>query len=159
RRHASRKSDRQCGRAEIFAERCKNPTTSSANGNRFRQLTARGRIRLPGLGATGRNRLARGQPTLGAGMPSGVLDSVLLKHIWGSEELRGVFSDENRVQQWYDYEAALALAQAELGIIPRAAAGEIAAKAKVGNVDLAEIAAEIRRTKHPLVPALRALQA
>jgi len=92
-------------------------------------------------------------------MPSGVFDSILLKHMWGTEELRAVFSDENRVQQWYDYEAALALAQAELGIIPPAAAAEIAAKAKVGNVDLEAIAAEIRRTRHPLVPALRALQA
>jgi adenylosuccinate lyase len=92
-------------------------------------------------------------------MPSGVFDSTLLKHIWGTDELRTVFNDENRVQKWFDYEAALALAQAELGIIPRAAAAEITAKAKVGNVDLEAIAAEVRRTKHPLVPALRALQA
>src|SRR5262249_46352852 len=94
-----------------------------------------------------------------ARMPSGVFDSILLKHMWGTDELRAVFNDEARVQRWYDYEAALALSQAELGIIPQAAATEIAAKAKVGNVDLEAIAAEIRRTKHPLVPALRALQA
>src|SRR5712691_5009359 len=92
-------------------------------------------------------------------MPSSVFDSTLLKHLWGTDELRAVFSDENRVQKWYDYEAALAQAQAELGIVPQAAAAEIAAKANVGNVDLETIAAEIRRTKHPLVPALRALQA
>ena len=92
-------------------------------------------------------------------MPSGVFDSTLLRHLWGTEELRTLFGDENRVQKWYDYEAALALSQAELGIIPQAAAAEIAAKAKIANVDLEAIAAEIRRTKHPLVPALRALQA
>src|SRR6266568_338916 len=92
-------------------------------------------------------------------MPSGVFDSILLKHVWGTETLRAIFNDESRVQKWYDYEAALALAQAELGLIPRAAASEIALKAKVANVDLEAIAAEIRRTKHPLVPALRALQA
>ena len=92
-------------------------------------------------------------------MPSGVFNSILLKHLWGTDELRAVFNDENRVQKWFDYEAALALAQAELGIIPQAAADEIARKAKVGNVDLEAIAAEIRRIKHPLVPALRALQA
>src|SRR6202011_3510532 len=92
-------------------------------------------------------------------MPTGVFDSLLLGHVWGTDELRAIFSDENRVQQWFDYEAALALAQAELGVIPRAAAGEIAAKAKVANVDLKAVAAEIRRIKHPLVPALRALQA
>jgi adenylosuccinate lyase len=92
-------------------------------------------------------------------MPSGVFDSTLLKHLWGTDELRAIFNDERRVQTWYDYEAALALSQAELGIIPQDAAREIAAKAKVGNVDLEAIAAEVRRTKHPLVAALRALQA
>jgi adenylosuccinate lyase len=92
-------------------------------------------------------------------MPSGVFDSTLLKHMWATDELRAVFNDDNRVQKWFDYEAALALAQAELGLIPQAAAAEIAANAKVANVDLEAIAADIRRTKHPLVPALRALQA
>jgi adenylosuccinate lyase len=92
-------------------------------------------------------------------MPSGVFDSTLLKHMWGTGELRAIFNDESRVQKWYDYEAALALSQAELGIIPQAAADEIAGKAKVSLVDLEAIAADIRRTKHPLVPALRALQA
>jgi len=92
-------------------------------------------------------------------MPTGVFDSYLLGHVWGTDELRAIFSDENRVQKWFDYEAALALAQAELGIIPQAAADEIAAKAKVENVNLAAVGADIRRVKHPLVPALRALQA
>ena len=92
-------------------------------------------------------------------MPTSVFDSALLGHVWGTSELRAIFSDEMRVQKWFDYEAALALAQAELGIVPKAAAAEIAAKAKVGNVDLEAIGAEIRRIKHPLVPALRALQA
>lgn len=91
-------------------------------------------------------------------MPSSVFDSVLLGHVWGTDELRAIFNDENRVQKWFDYEAALALSQAALGIIPQAAADEIARKAKVGNVDLAAIGAEIRVVKHPLVPALRALQ-
>jgi adenylosuccinate lyase len=92
-------------------------------------------------------------------MPSGVFDSILLRHIWGTDGLRAIFNDESRVQTWFDYEAALALSQAELGIIPQPAADEIARKAKVGNIDLEAIAVEVRRTKHPLVPALRALQA
>ncbi len=91
-------------------------------------------------------------------MPSGVFDMILLRHLWGTDELRAIFCDENRVQKWYDFEAALALEQAGLGIIPRDAAQEIAAQAKVENVDLDAIAAEIRDIKHPLVPALRALQ-
>ena len=91
-------------------------------------------------------------------MASGVFDDALIKHLWSTDELRAIFSDANRVQKWYDFEAALALEQAELGIIPRAAAQEIAAKAKIGNVDIDAIAAEIRRIKHPLVPALKAVE-
>src|SRR5262249_6074212 len=81
-------------------------------------------------------------------------DSALLRHLWGTDELRAIFSEENRVQKWYDYEAALARAQAELGIIPKAAAAEITGKARVADVDLEAIGAEVRRTKHPLLPAL-----
>ena len=91
-------------------------------------------------------------------MASGVFDDTLIKHLWSTDELRAIFSDRNRVQKWYDFEAALALEQAELGVIPRAAAQEIAARAKVENVDLEAIAAEIRRIKHPLVPALKAVE-
>src|ERR1700736_687309 len=92
-------------------------------------------------------------------MPSSVFNSAPLRHLWGTEELRAIFSEENRVQKWYDYETALARAQADLGIIPKAAAAEIAAKARVADVDLEAIGAEARLTRHPLVPALRALQA
>jgi len=91
-------------------------------------------------------------------MPSGVFDSPLLQHVWSTDELRAIFNEASRVQKWFDYEAALALSQAELGIVPQAAAREIAAKAKVGNVDLDAIGAEVRVVKHPLVPAIRALQ-
>src|ERR1051326_7740177 len=91
-------------------------------------------------------------------MPSGVFDSILLRDSWSTEELRSVFSDENRVQKWYDVEATLASEQAAFGIVPREAAGEIIRNAKVEKVYLAEIARAMGGAKHPLVPALRALQ-
>ena len=56
-------------------------------------------------------------------------------------------------------EAALAETQAELGIIPAAAAEQIRAQAAVANIDIAAMSAEIRRIKHSLVPALKQLQA
>ncbi|MBY4594130.1 adenylosuccinate lyase [Ottowia caeni] len=92
-------------------------------------------------------------------MPVSVFDMQSLQHLWGTEELRTIFSEENRVQKWLDFEAALATAQAELGIIPLAAAQEISAQAKVENIDIAKMSAEIRRIKHSLVPALKQLQA
>lgn len=91
-------------------------------------------------------------------MASSVFDQLLVRHMWTTDEMRAIFSDENRLQQWYDFEAALALEQAALGIIPAAAAAEIAASARVEKVDLEAIAADTRIVKHPLVPAVRALQ-
>lgn len=78
-------------------------------------------------------------------MASGVFDDALIKHLWSTDELRAIFSDRNRVQKWYAFESALALEQGVLGIIPQAAANEIAAKARVENVDIEAIAAEIRK--------------
>src|SRR5688572_28413008 len=92
-------------------------------------------------------------------MASGVFDDALIKHLWSTDELRAIFSDANRVQKWYDFESALALEQAELGIIPGEAAKEIARNSKIDKVDIEKIAAEIRRIKHPLVPALKAVEA
>ncbi|MCB2035610.1 MAG: adenylosuccinate lyase, partial [Ottowia sp.] len=62
-------------------------------------------------------------------MPVSVFDMQSLQHLWSTDELRAVFSEENRVQKWLDFEAALAAAQAEMGLIPAAAAKEIAEKA------------------------------
>ncbi|MEZ5631329.1 MAG: adenylosuccinate lyase [Burkholderiaceae bacterium] len=92
-------------------------------------------------------------------MPVSVFDMQSLQHLWSTDELRAVFSEENRVQKWLDFEAALAAAQAEMGLIPAAAAKEIAEKAKVEHIDIAKMSAEIRRIKHSLVPALKQLQA
>src|SRR5271170_6121279 len=91
-------------------------------------------------------------------MPSSVFDSILLRDSWSTEEMRRIFSDESRVQKWYDVEAALARELAALGIVPEEAADEIANRAHVEDVDLADIAREMGIAKHPLVPALRALQ-
>src|SRR5690242_13375563 len=91
-------------------------------------------------------------------MASGVFDDALIKHLWSTDELRAIFNDESRIQKWYDFEAARARSQAELGIIPKEAADEIARNAKLDKVNVEAIAAEIRRIKHPLVPAVKAVQ-
>ena len=91
-------------------------------------------------------------------MASGVFDDALIKHLWSTDELRAIFNDHNRVQKWYDYEAALAIEQGDMGIIPQAAAQDIAAHCHIDQVDIEGVAAEIRRIKHPLVPAVKAVQ-
>ena len=72
-------------------------------------------------------------------MASGVFDDVLLKHLWSTEELRAIFSDSNRVAKWYAFEVALAEEQGRMGIIPKAAAREIAEKASIDKVDIEKI--------------------
>jgi len=66
--------------------------------------------------------------------------------------LRALYRQENRWQAWLDVEAALAHAQAGLGIIPAAAAEAIAAKAKLELMDRARIDEGFARTGHTLVP-------
>lgn len=73
-------------------------------------------------------------------------------------EMRAHFSDEARFQRWLDVEAALALVQGELGVIPREAAHEIAGKARLENVDLEVVRRQIAYTSHSLVPLLREVQ-
>src|SRR5260370_22789110 len=66
--------------------------------------------------------------------------------------IRGLYRLENRWQAWLDVEAALARAQAELGIIPAEAAEAIAAKAKLELMDRARIDEGFARTGHTIVP-------
>ena len=70
-------------------------------------------------------------------MPVSVFDMQSLQHLWGTDELRRIFGEENRIQKWLDFEAALAAAQAELGLIPAAAAQEIAQQARVEHIAIA----------------------
>src|SRR6184192_1811812 len=66
--------------------------------------------------------------------------------------VRALFTEDARFQSWLDVEAALAQAQAELGIIPTDAAREITRKAQLSALDLAAVRAGLAKTGHPLVP-------
>jgi 3-carboxy-cis,cis-muconate cycloisomerase len=66
--------------------------------------------------------------------------------------LRALYRQENRWQAWLDVEAALARAQAELGIIPAGAAEAIAAAAHYERLDRARIDEGFARTGHTIVP-------
>ncbi|MBF7068116.1 adenylosuccinate lyase [Campylobacter volucris] len=87
-----------------------------------------------------------------------VFDMRLLQDSWSTPAMREIFSEENRIQKWLDVEAALAKAQAKLGIIPSEAAEEIAKKAHYKFMDMDFIFAEFKKTKHPLVPTVRGLE-
>lgn len=91
-------------------------------------------------------------------MPSHIIDSPLFQNLFGTAEMRGIFSDENLLQKWLDAEAALARAEGRLGVIPADAAAEISLKAKASLVDTEEIVKGIAETVHPIVPVIRALE-
>ncbi len=91
-------------------------------------------------------------------MGTSVFDSILLKNSWSTEEMRNIFCDEVRIQRWLDVEAALALVQADLGMIPKDAAKEIEKKSQYDAIDMDYVLEQLARTKHPLVPVVRALE-
>ncbi|MBV9824853.1 MAG: adenylosuccinate lyase family protein, partial [Alphaproteobacteria bacterium] len=66
--------------------------------------------------------------------------------------IRALYRLENRWQAWLDVEAALAIAQADLGIIPREAAEAIAKSAHYELLDRARLDEGFARTGHTIVP-------
>lgn len=70
-------------------------------------------------------------------MASSTIDSRVFGVMFVSDRMKEIFSDKNKVQKWLDTEAALARAQAKLGIIDEARAKQITkfAKAELLNLD------------------------
>src|SRR3954452_20990910 len=66
--------------------------------------------------------------------------------------IRALYRLENRWQAWLDVEAALAEAQAELGIIPVEAAPAIGGAARYALLDRARLDEGFARTGHTIVP-------
>ncbi|MGW4472724.1 lyase family protein [Nonomuraea sp. NPDC004354] len=89
-------------------------------------------------------------------MATRLTESPEYAHLWSTPRLRAVF--DQRLQTWLDILAALAAAQAELGLIPAQAAGQIAEHARAERLDLAFVAAETRRTSHSTLGLIRGLQ-
>jgi 3-carboxy-cis,cis-muconate cycloisomerase len=89
-------------------------------------------------------------------MASTAFDYVTMGSEFNTPAMRAVWDEKNCVQKWLDAEAAFALAQAKLGMIPAEAADEIARKARAELVDLDRVQAEIRRAGHLVVGLIRA---
>jgi 3-carboxy-cis,cis-muconate cycloisomerase len=68
--------------------------------------------------------------------------------------IQALLRTEERWQAWLEIEAALALTQADLGMIPREAAAAIASACLLDRLDLARIRDGIARTSHPLMPLI-----
>src|ERR1700689_1981508 len=84
-------------------------------------------------------------------MPTSAIDSVIFRDIFGDPEMRRIWSDENRTQRYLDFEAALARAQASIGMISKQAAAEIARVCRVENIDFARLEKETLNIGYPVL--------
>jgi 3-carboxy-cis,cis-muconate cycloisomerase len=90
-------------------------------------------------------------------MPSTLLDSAVFRDIFTTPAMRAVFSDENRVQKYLDFEAALARAQAKLMIIPQEACDEIVKHCDAKEYDMAKLKEATERIGYPVLPVVQQL--
>ena len=104
--------------------------------------------------------IASGPPATepGTDVSTRVADSLAYRHLWTAPELDRLFDERGRLQCWLDILAALARAQASLGIIATESARVITEQADAGRLDLERIAAETRRTGHSTLGLIHELQ-
>jgi 3-carboxy-cis,cis-muconate cycloisomerase len=87
------------------------------------------------------------------------MSEALLDPLFTTDAMRAVFDDHARVQGMLDFEAALARAEARLGIVPAAAAFVIASACQAALYDFAELGTSTRLAGNPAIPLVKALTA
>src|SRR5688572_24586209 len=85
--------------------------------------------------------------------------SCLHSRIFASAEVARIFSDRLLIQAMLDFEAALAKAETEVGVIPAEAAEAIAATCDAGLFDLDEIGDAAALAGNLAIPLVKALTA
>jgi adenylosuccinate lyase len=91
-------------------------------------------------------------------MPVHPFDHQINPHVFSTPELEALFDERAVLQRWLDFEAALAEAQAQRGLIPAAAAAEIKANAKLEQLDLASVREGYSKSRNSVVPLLAGLR-
>jgi 3-carboxy-cis,cis-muconate cycloisomerase len=84
-------------------------------------------------------------------MSTSAIDSLIFRNIFGSPAMREVWSDAFRTEKYLDWEAALARAEAKVGLIPQEAADEISRVCKVENIDFEAYAEETLTIGYPVL--------
>jgi 3-carboxy-cis,cis-muconate cycloisomerase len=83
----------------------------------------------------------------------------LFDPLFTTERMREIFSDHGRVQAMLEFEAALARGQANVGVIPAAAATAIAAQCRAERFDIEALAAAATQAGNSAIPLVKALTA
>ena len=76
---------------------------------------------------------------------------------YGTEEMREIWETDNKLQKMLEVEAALAEAEANLGIIPEKAALEIKSKASTKYVTSKRVSEIEAETNHDIASIVKAL--
>src|SRR5438876_11600333 len=84
-------------------------------------------------------------------MAATALDSSIFCDIFTTPQMRRIFSDEARTGYCLEIEAALARAQARLGVIPETAAREIVHQCRIENIDFARLKKQTERIGYPIL--------
>lgn len=92
-------------------------------------------------------------------MASTVFDSVIFRDAFGTPAMRAVFDDDALIARYVEAEAALAQAQGETGVIPKAAADAIVAGAGGIAIDRPTLKAEAENVGYPILGLVRQLSA
>ena len=90
-------------------------------------------------------------------MPSTVTESLIFRDMFGTEAMRSVFSDETLVRRYLEVEVALALAEADVGVIPAEAAAKIEAAARAMKVDFDRLRHQTEITGYPILAIVHQL--
>lgn len=86
-------------------------------------------------------------------------DGIVFGAVYGTDAMREIIGERSLVARMLEVEAALARAQARLGLIPAEAAAAITAAASVDRIDMAALAAATRNTGFPVVGLVKQLSA
>src|SRR6202035_3729213 len=94
-----------------------------------------------------------------ASLASTVFDSALFRDMFGTAEMREILSDEALVGRYLEAEAALARAQARLGVVPKDAAEAIDLASRSLTIDYDRLRHETEIVGYPILPLVHQLSA
>jgi 3-carboxy-cis,cis-muconate cycloisomerase len=84
-----------------------------------------------------------------------VFTSKIVRNMYGTHEMRTIFSDETRIANYVRIEVALAKVESRLGVIPQEAYATIAAKAPGFQIDWERLRTDVEAVGYPVMPFLK----
>ena len=90
-------------------------------------------------------------------MAVSAIDSRVFRNLYGTQEIRDVFSDEAYVRRMIDTEAALARAESAVGVVPTEIGKQITEALQNVKIDYERLSSETEIVGYPVLPLIRQL--